>query len=267
MPIEAESGNEFHAKVPAGSYVLRADVTTPQGSFRGEAPVNVQSDLAGVTLAVAPSAPLPVELITERTRGTSLGAPGHGANAVYLRFLGEPARLPSPEFIFTVGPGANNNVNGVDPGVYAVEISPNRADDFYVDRAQCGGIDLLREDLTLGRGVDSPIRIALRDDGGRLSGNVVSDGDDAPRATVLVIPDQAPKQIKQIPSVISRGKGQFQSPMLAPGDYTVLAFDNVAGIEYTNPEIMNVYSANATHVSVTANSESRVNVNLIRTQK
>jgi hypothetical protein len=135
---------------------------------------------------------------------------------------------------------------------------------LYVDAAQCGGTDLLRESLAVGQEFPAPIRIRLRDDGGRLSGNVVSDGPNAGEATVLLIPDRAPKQIR---SVMAEGNGQFQSPKLAPGDYAVLAFDSVAGIEYTNPEVMNRYSSNATRVSVTSNGESRVTVNLLRTRK
>jgi hypothetical protein len=262
MPVE-EPGNSFQAKVPAGSYVLRAYLDTPQGSFRGDVPVNVQSDLAGVTLAVAPSAPLRAELTIEHTQEPSVRE-GRGVEGVNLRFLAGGMRLPSTEINFRVSPGAINNINGVDPGVYAVEITPNTPDDLYVDSAQCGGTDLLRQSLAVGQELTAPIRIALRDDGGRLSGNVVSDGRNAGEATVLVISDRAPKQIR---SVMAAGNGQFQSPKLAPGDYSVLAFDSVAGIEYTNPEVMNAYSSNATRVSVSSNGESRITVNLLRTAK
>jgi hypothetical protein len=263
MPVEEEPGNGFQAKVPAGWYVLRAYLDTPQGSFRGDVPVNVESDLAGVTLAVAPSTPLRAELTLEPTHGPSV-RDGRGVGGVNLRFLAEGLRLPSTEINFGVGPGAINKINGVDPGVYAVEITPNTPDDFYVDSAHCGGTDLLRESLAVGQELTAPIHIALRDDGGRLSGNVVSDGRNAGEATVLLIPDRAPKQIR---SVMAGGDGQFQSPKLAPGDYTVLAFDSVAGIEYTNPEVLNAYSSNATRVSVASNGESRVSVNLLRTRK
>jgi len=263
LPAEEEPGNEFQAKVPAGAYVVRANLDTPQGSFRGDVPVNVQSDLAGVTLAVAPLAPLRAELTIEQTHAPSVGDRRTVAG-VNLRFLEEGVRLPSTEINFPVGPGAISNITGVDPGVYAVEIIPNMPDDFYVDSAQYGGTDLLRETLTVGQELTAPIHIALRDDGGRLSGTVVSDGGDVRQATVLLIADRAPQQIR---TVMAGGNGQFQSPKLAPGDYTVLAFDSVAGIEYSSPEVINAYSSNATRVSVTTNGESRVSVNLIRTQK
>jgi hypothetical protein len=123
-------------------------------------------------------------------------------------------------------------------------------------------VNLLRDNLMISPGTP-PIRVTLRDDGGTLAGNVTSDGRAAP-GTVLIIPDRAPRQIK---TVVAGAGGQFQSPKLAPGDYTVLAFDRTTGLEYANPEVISSYVSNATHVSVGANGESRVSVNLIRTTK
>ncbi len=261
MPVAAEAGNEFHAKAPAGSYILHADVDTPLGPLRGDIPINVRSDVEGINLVVAPNPPPQVEVVVQRTRGTS--QPGRQPTAqVNLHFIPQMMKLPSGDIMISAGSGGTNFVQALEPGTYAMEVTA-LTQDLYVDSAQCGGTDLLREDLAVGRGRMPPIRILLRDDGGTLSGSVLSDGHGAP-GTVLLIPDRAPRQIK---SVYAGPGGEFRSSKLAPGDYAVLAFDRVTGLEYTNPEVLNAYLPNATHASVSANGESKISVNLIRTTK
>lgn len=255
IPVQAEPGNDFQAKVPAGSYIVRADVDTPQGAYGGDIPVSVQSDVSGLNLMVAPAPELRVEVSVQRTRAND-NPNSRAQNQVNVHFISQDPKSPTVESAFTDG-----RVRGLEPGVYAVEIIPMDGG-FYVDSAQSGGVDLLRDNLTVGAGT-APIRVGLRDDAGTLAGNVVSDGR-AASGTVLIIADRAPKQVKL---ALAGNNGQFQSPKLAPGDYTVLAFDRATDIEYANPEVLSPYLANATRVSVAANTESHVTVNLIQTNK
>lgn len=259
-PVGEQPGNNFRAKVPGGSYIIRASVDTPRGSYRGEIPITVQSDVTGVNLGLLPVPPLQVEVSVQSSRPQPSSGRQRGEQ-VSLRLLSQSMKVPASEYGFTDRTAANP-MSAVEPGVYAVEITPISGD-FFVDSAQCGGTDLLRDNLTVGQGSVAPIRISLRDDGGILAGIVMGDGRPA-KGTVVIVPDRAPRQIK---TVVVGTSGQFQSTKLAPGDYLVLAFDRLDGIEYANPEVLSSYLSNATHVSVAANSESRVSVNLIRTLK
>ena len=255
IPVQAEPGNDFLAKVPAGSYIVRADIDTPHGPYGGDLPVTVQSDVSGLNLMVAPAPEVRVEVSVQSTRGND-NPVNRAQNQVNVHFIGQDLKSPTVETAFIEG-----RVRGLEPGVYAVEITPMNGN-LYVDSAQSGGVDLLRDNLMVGPGT-APIRVALRDDGGTLAGNIVSDGH-AASGTVLMIPDRAPKQIK---IAVAGNNGQFRSPKLAPGDYTVVAFDRVTDIEYANPEVLSPYLANATRVSVVANGESRVTANLNQTGK
>jgi hypothetical protein len=254
MPVEAEPGNDFQAKVPAGSYIVRADVDTPHGPYGGDLTVTVQADVSGLNLMVAPAPDMRVEVSVQRTRAEADGK--RRQEQVNVHFISQDLKGPTFENAFTDG-----RVRGLEPGVYAVDISPMNPT-LYVDSAQCGSVNLLHDNLMVGEGTP-PIQVALRDDGGTVAGNVVADGH-AAAGTVLIIPDRAPKQIT---TVLTGQNGRFQSPKLAPGDYTVVAFDRVVGIEYANPEVLSSYLGNATHVSVAANSDSRVTVNLIQTSR
>ncbi len=261
LPVAAQASNEFRAKVPAGSYMVRADVDTPLGPYRGDTPVTVQSDVAGVNLLVSRVSPIRVEVAVQRTHPPS-NPDRQRADPVNLRFLGQGAGWQDRQIASTISVGIPDDILGVAPGVYTVEIRPI-SHELYVDSAQCGSTDLLSQRLTIGSGPTATIQISLRDDGGTLAGNVLSDGHGA-SATVLLIPEGTTEQVKAVDAGPS---GAFKSPELAPGDYTVLAFDSVAGIEYTNPAVLAAYSGNATHVSVAANGQSRISVNLIRTVK
>jgi hypothetical protein len=56
--------------------------------------------------------------------------------------------------------------------------------------------------------------------------------------------------------------GEFFLPNLAPGSYSVLAFDRT-DIEYTNPDVLGRFMAQASHVDLHANDEHTVNLALI----
>jgi len=63
------------------------------------------------------------------------------------------------------------------------------------------------------------------------------------------------------------GSGAFQVHGLAPGRYDILAFDRLDGIEYRNPQALDAYLSHATHVTLTADEQAKVTLDLIRTQQ
>ena len=50
------------------------------------------------------------------------------------------------------------------------------------------------------------------------------------------------------------------------GDYDVLAFDGVDRLEYTNPAALAPYMGRAGHISIEANGQAKINVELIHVQ-
>jgi hypothetical protein len=140
-------------------------------------------------------------------------------------------------------------IRDVEPGRYSAEVTPNGP--FYVQSAQCGGVDLLRDDLNIAAGSRvPPIEVVLRDDGASLTGTITSDGQSA-RGAVFLVPDRSPRQAKM-------ARSQLRFTNVAPGDYSVFAVDRSADLEYTNPEALSAYLGKATHVTLPPNG----NVNL-----
>src|SRR5262249_8687466 len=138
------------------------------------------------------------------------------------------------------------------------EVTPNGP--WYVQSAQCGEADLLREDLAIAGGVRlPPIEVVLRDDAATVVGTVTSEGQTLP-AWVIVVPDLSPRQAKMTFAPVG---GEFQFAGLAPGDYSVMAFDRVDGLEYSNLEAVRPYLGNASHVTLQPNENLTVSLKLI----
>jgi hypothetical protein len=109
----------------------------------------------------------------------------------------------------------------------------------------------------------------LRDDSGSIAGTVQS-GADAERGTVLLVPANSASQPAVQPVSLGSlfqpspaGIVQFRFPGLAPGEYDLLAFDQVEGLEYANPEALQEYTGRAVHVSLHPGETKSVNLELI----
>jgi hypothetical protein len=160
--------------------------------------------------------------------------------------------------VWLASPRPGPVLSDVPPGRYSVEVQAGG--NWYVQSAQCGATDLLHEQLTVTVGAQiPPIEVVIRDDGATLSGHVDTGRSENP-ATVVLIPEQDPWNEARIAN--TNPGGSFSVSNLAPGSYSVLAFDRGDELEYANPEVMEGYSAQATHVSLQPNGQSQIAVEL-----
>ena len=140
------------------------------------------------------------------------------------------------------------------------EIYPNGF--YYVQSARSGSTDLLREDLTIAPGGSvQPIQVVLRDDFASLDGKVSSDAQ-ADSAVVIVMPEDAPRQSRQV--VMNNPKDSFNLSQLAPGAYKVLAVDRLDTFEYKNPDVLRKYLSRARDISLLPDQTASVDLELVR---
>jgi hypothetical protein len=241
-----------------------------------EVPINVTHDVQDVRLGLQSAPAIPIILETEFTKpesapqtfpfATSFG-PGPG-NMITGSLLGN-LRLVSrtPPYQQYQGMRQKNSseprflLRGVVPGTY--DLVGDVGSSTYIASMSCGGVDLFQGPLVIAAGSDAqPIEVTLRDDAASLRGNVKLQAAD-PRARVLVVPEHRVTQFLQ-PLPLDRDGG-FQLRNLAPGDYEIFAFDRLDGIEYQNREALHKFESQASHVTLTANQEARVTLDLIRT--
>jgi hypothetical protein len=260
--INPKTGAFDALSIPAGSYVLRAFAQAANGlpQFVGRVPVEVNSDLAGVNVAVGPTATIPVVVKFELTQNLRSGSPPGNAAPVNIQLVSTTGILSLQRGQATMeGPPENRSfaVRNLDPGTYKVQVRPNGH--WYVESARCGLTNLLTQDLTVSSGgLGEPIEVVLRDDFATLEGTVSAGGQPSP-GIVLPIPENSPTATT---ALVVNPTGQFPKRELPPGEYRVFAFDSSNGLEYANPDAMRRYLPGAQFIRLAANGQATVNLEL-----
>lgn len=251
--------------IPAGVYTLQASSHVGNQTLRAETHVTVAANLDNVSLTLAPAPFIPITVRMDARDTSNLNRPGWSAQRppVSVRLI--PSAMlgvePSSNFVQQASGVQVMALQDIEPGKYTAEVMPWGP--WYVQSAQYGPTNLLSEDLTVAPGQTYPIEIVLRDDGATLTGNLNPSEKSATFATVVVVPQPASRRGAKA-SQFSPQVG-FTMNGLAPGDYLVFAFDRADQIEYANPDALQPYASQATHVTLSSGQETNVVLNLIRT--
>lgn len=257
----------FTALVPKGSYVFKAYAGGDKGP-QGVAsqPVNVHGDIAGLSLAIAPLATIPVDVRFEIAQDTNSGTSPKDVQPVQVRLVSMGTRSINQSSYWAAMQGQPEDrsleVRNIEPGRYSVEVLPNGH--WYIESARCGQMNLFADDLSVQTGgPKQPIEIVVRDDFATLSGTVSLDGQPV-GGTVLLIPEAHRGGIVTFPI---NPDGRFQRGDLPPGDYKAIAFDRVDGLEYMNTEAMRAYSPWEQVVHISPNGQATVQLELQKRSK
>lgn len=256
----------FEARLPAGGYAVGATSHDDQGHMLfARVPIQVEKDMSGIVLSLQPTITIPVNVRTEFVRSTRMGpetATPLSASVQLNSITGAHGSVSSTP---DKAPGsASIVIANAEPGSYDVRVSAQGAwqSYMYIASASCGSTNVLSDPLTVPtNGQIDPIEIVVRDDGATLEG-LVRDAKDS--GAVLIVSDADRKRT----SIGRYGtNGHLFAPALAPGAYTLYAFDRLDDIEFSNPEILRQFESRAGHVSLSANQTSRVTLDLIETDK
>lgn len=252
-----DAKEEFHALAPAGSYTLLATAYGAGTPLTAEMPLDVTSDLSGIRLVLSPESSIPVHVRREAVKSENLRTGGPAVPLLRLIDTGGPdARVYS---VITSGDPRNPSlvIQNLSPGKYYAEVGGDGP--WYVQSAQCGDIDLLRDELTVTAGVqNSPIEILLRDDGASLQ--VRTNSTQAQRTVIMLVPDNG-SSVRAETAMGNGGAVEIQN--LAPGSYSVLAFAHAEGLEYKNPEVLSRYMSRASRVVLQPNQHSELDIQLV----
>src|SRR5207249_7557973 len=129
----------------------------------------------------------------------------------------------------------------------------------YVDSIQYGGKEVPDSVIELWPGAS--LEITIGSDGGKAQGNVV-DKDDHPLedAVVALIPADGKGAVH---SVKSGPGGAFQIKAVPPGDYKLMAWDDVARDDLENPEFIKRFENQATAIKLSPSGTAAVSVRVI----
>jgi len=257
-------------RVPRGTYLIRAETRDLTGHvLTMEQSVNVNSDIADLQIPLQSSPGIPINVRTEFTdergscntqkEGQTCSQSTEQVVTVVLHSA-TPFQFDAHSSIDISQGSPRLVVADVRGGEYIVSVRSSRG---YVASVTSGGIDLMRDKLVIPAGSTvPPIDVLLRDGTASVVGNIHSEKPFI-RAFVLLRPEFAPLQP---PIVVNADSiGSFKQDGLAPGDYLILGFDTLQGLEYTNSAVLDRYVPKAGRISLSANQNAALSVNLIAT--
>lgn len=263
---------EFRA-IPAGSYTILLSGTDSHDLAQvSERQITVAKSVTDLKLTLSPGANIPVMVRNESSKPRPTGSctttlpngqvrrsdcSDHPAAQVTLLSANSAFR----QFATANGPAPDPSalrIQGVTAGKYIVRAQPTVGG--YVQSVRCGAQDLMQEELTVGEAAGvNPIEVVVRDDPATL--RVVVDADPTEQQTVVVaIRDGVLSAISS--PIINTGNG-IRSMTVAPGTYKVFAFDFYENIDFADPEALARYTSQAASVTVSANENGSVVVNVI----
>jgi hypothetical protein len=273
----SEANGRFDLQpLPAGSYVIKAfSASDPNQPMRAELRISLAADLHNLHLLLTPTSAIPIVVEMDgharQTKPDVGGLRGAGNGPpVSVRLVGSG---PGSAEFYASFENPNNpqtlSLRNWEPGRYTVVIDPR--DSWYVASAEYGQTNLLTDDIVLTAGAPpSPLNIALRNDGASVEGRInAPDGWTAP-VTVVAVLERSAKAAPFVRAYNGPFGGDAQQvgtlfDALAPGDYLIFAFDRMDGLEYSNRDVLENYTSQAVHLTLSPNQRAKVTLEIIHT--
>ncbi len=254
--------------VGPGTYVLKASAGAESQSLTARQEISVvAADVEGVKLVPQPSFTISGHLRIESARGDPTQC------AVNLR----QAELPEdPGFFMSQDLfGANAPVDrtgnvewkNVNPGNYIVQVfGGDPRNSFFLKSVTLGG-----QDITTGFSASGPatLELVLSAKGGTIEGAVVEkeknvdDAHPVANATVVAVPEE---KYRKLPDRFGTGStdqhGYFTIRGLAPGSYTLFAWQDLDEPVWVDPDFLKSQEANGTALKVEEGSDQKVELKL-----
>lgn len=270
--FDSKSGKFVFRGVPAGAYTVRVSGDSGENRYSSaNHKIVVAKNAVDVVFTLPPPINIPVSVRADFSKpmqpGTCPMSSPTGVqqvdcsefpaatvelisvDSVNLRFSTQYRPIKEP---------ADTWLRGVQPGKYMVRARPTFGG--YVQSARSGNVDLLREELIVPEdGTVAPIEVVVRDDPGMLDValQALAPGHNA---TVFAFMGGAPASN---PSIVGSNTTHASFSGLAPGTYSVLAFDSFDPVNWANPEFLGKYGSKAATVTVPSNGNVSVAVEVI----
>ncbi len=243
LPGNVRDG-KFDFRVPAGSYMLSADYFEAGKRLTARVPIDVGSSdvdnlvvhldggftVTGIVRVVSQSG----RTLTQQF-GANLRSSDPAAGTAQIKW--EPDHISFA-------------INEMVPGSYRLDAFP--LSPFYVKSATLAGQDILNNEVPISQAA-GPIEIQLRDDGGSIEGDAV-DANGQPAAAGIMLLRGAIRAA----NLTTQPNGHFKLQNVAPGDYTIFAWDNPDEVAYADPDWMRRNGAAGMAVTVAAGQSQQI---------
>ena len=142
--------------------------------------------------------------------------------------------------------GFSVTLSNLPVGCYATSI-------FY------GGGEVPRQGIEYS--ADATLTITIGADGGRLDGTTIgTDGQPYGGAVIALFPAEGKREVR---SLQANAQGVFHFEGIPPGDYTLIAWDDVSHDDLENPQFVKQYESQATRISVPAGGLATASIKIV----
>jgi len=281
VELVSRAGDSIHASevgpdgqfevrgVAPGSYVLRASAGTELQSLTARQDVNVvAADVEGVKLAPLPSFRLSGHLRIDGPASADLTQ--YTVNLRQAELPEDPGFFMSQDFFGTNAPVdrlGNFEWKNVNPGAYIVQVyGGDGQSNFFLKSVKLG-----ERNIETGFTASGPATLDLlvSSKGGTVEGAVVEKEKDVDNdhpvanATVVAVPEE---KYRKLPDRFGIGSsdqhGRFTIRGVAPGSYTLYAWQDLEEGVYRDADFLKSQEANGTAVKVEEGSHQTVELKL-----
>jgi hypothetical protein len=253
---------QMRIALPSGTFTLMATLNRGDTVEYGEATVTIaDQDIVGVTLRLAPLAPIPVQVVVDSESKSDKVPPTPQQLGLMLQNVQEShTGMPS-----TLVMARGNQSSSIRPTPGTYRFSARGSGQWFVKSATYGTTDLLQQDMTVAAGAgSSAIFVTVSDQIGGLQGSTKQNGVPS-SAWVYAIPTGR----SAVPFYMSRSNfdGSFNYSSLPPGSYQVISFEGVHSADYRDAKTLGPYTTYVRSVTVTAGSKATLDLDTVPTSE
>ena len=251
-----------------GSYDLIVTIPGANGvqvDAMGRTRVQVPNvgDVGNVTLTVKPGQPVKLHAVLD---AGAKGAPGMTPPVrLNLRSLEMyPAPFESPPLTSTLDPSGDFVFPSVLEGRYSVNATALPANSYIAD-VRMAGRSIFDEGFVVGEPL-GVLEVQVSSKGARIQGTVLDAlRKPVPTARIALVPERSRRQnLLLYKAAVSDSKGSFTMSGVAPGQYSLFAWESLPGTAYMNAEFMAPYETKGQAVTITEGAVANTEVKLIK---
>jgi hypothetical protein len=248
----------FDFRVPPGKYVLngqKARQSTQEQDMYARMTIEVgDKDIDGITLSLNPSFSLSGR-VTIEGRQAGVADPDYARALFTLTGLGARPSDATGSFNYpTVRPGEIRfQLLRPPPGM-------------YYKAARLGTKEVLDSGFELNSQPSELLEIIVSPNAATISVTVVDENQKPVQgATTAIVSDPARRKRQDLnKSVVSNTAGQVVFDGLAPGEYKIFAWDDIAAGAWQNPETLRIYDSRGQNVRVVESGKENITLKVIR---